>query len=152
MTTFNNQGFVLKREDGRLIADSHVSAHSKRVARTNSVLEPVPDVPELYVRLGKLEATKLSDGERAALHARAREWYVAQFGEPEAVEPAEAAVTNVTAEAGDEGEPSTPDDAEPEEWSLNDLRSRASELDIPGRSKMGREELIAAIQDAERDA
>jgi hypothetical protein len=32
---------------------------------------------------------------------------------------------------------------------LEELRARASELDIPGRSKMGREDLTAAIAEAE---
>jgi hypothetical protein len=37
---------------------------------------------------------------------------------------------------------------EPEEPTLKDLRARAKELDIEGRSKMDRDELAAAIAEA----
>jgi hypothetical protein len=34
-----------------------------------------------------------------------------------------------------------------EDWTLDDLRERASELDIEGRSSMDKDELIAALRD-----
>ena len=33
-----------------------------------------------------------------------------------------------------------------EDWSVDDLRHRAAELDIAGRSTMGKDELIAALR------
>jgi hypothetical protein len=34
-----------------------------------------------------------------------------------------------------------------EDWTVDDLRERASELDIEGRSSMDKDELIAALRD-----
>ncbi|GAB4434161.1 MAG: hypothetical protein Kow00120_00350 [Anaerolineae bacterium] len=80
MTQFNNNGFVIKRADGRLLADSHVSAFSHRVAVTHSVLEPVPGAPGLFVRLGRREVAALSGDDRAQMYDAARAWYYSVNG------------------------------------------------------------------------
>ncbi len=181
MTQFNNMGYyVVRRADGRVLADSHVSAYSRRRAVTHVRLEPVDGVPGLYVRIATRELAQVTDRERTEVHDRARAWYVEAFGAPAGVtfvtpepvvqddrpdEDTPAGVTNVTAQVGDEddlpagvtnGTPETgaADHAPPrsiDDVTLEELREIAQELDLPGRSRMDKAALFAAVYGESED-
>lgn len=51
------------------------------------------------------------------------------------------------ANAGDEGSSKGGQSPSYEDWTVDDLRERAAELDIEGRSKMDKSELIQALRD-----
>lgn len=145
MTTFNHRGYVLKRPDGRLLADSSVSAHSRRRAVTHSVLVPVPDAPGLYVRLTQPEAAQLGEAARARLFDAARDWAGVSNETPE--------MHDCVPEADDDSEllavnHDTPP-ASLDAVTLEDLQARARTLAIPGRSKMDKAALFEAVMAAE---
>ena len=163
MTTFNHQGIRVRRTDGRLLTDSHVSAYSRRLAVTNSVLAPVPDVPGLYVRLATREAARLTDRQREQIYTKARAWYEERYAPDDpALDTPEPLKEPDTAEG--EPEQPAPEDVSddpiwrtPEEFAadmaldnltLDELRDMARHLDIPGRSAMNKAQLVAAIDAA----
>jgi len=85
---FNTKGFVVIEPGGRLTWDSPVSAHSHKRVSPGGVLEAVPGVDGLFVRLLPREARQLSEAEHEALWAAALNWSTmlpasAPAGEPE---------------------------------------------------------------------
>lgn len=123
MTQFNQDGFVvIDGLTGRVLHESIRSAKTRRFVGDVSVLEPVPEIEGLFVRLGRAEAQKIRDAQRQQLYLKALDWYdqLAAIQEDPGVIPLD-------------------------EWSLDALKRWASDLDLPGRSKMNKDELIAAL-------
>lgn len=123
MTRINTKGCVVRTEEGTLLHDSVHSILTRRYVGDVSVLEPVPSVDGLFVRLGRAEAPQMTEQELATAYETALSWYI-EFVNPDA------------AHAGD-----IPLD----EWSLDELKRWAVDFDIPGRSKMNKDELVDAL-------
>lgn len=152
MTQFNSKGFVVRQSDGRLVADSHVSAYSRRRAVTHVQLEPVEDCPGLFVRIATREIAQVTDKQRADVHEQARAWYLTIDGVPDEPAPTpgvsfETPEPNADAlqdtHDGDDSTALTIDDV-----TLDELLDIARDLGIPGRSKMDKAALFEAVRQA----
>jgi len=150
---FNNNGFVLMQPDGELVWDSAVSAHSRKPVAPGGVLEAVPDAPGLFVRLLPREARQLPDADRVAAHERARAW---RAGLTEAA--GGSAIRQPFPDDGDlpaghirvdRGEGLEVIDLAAQ--TVEHLQALAKVIDLPGRSKLNRDDLIAALADAIAD-
>lgn len=126
MTAFNRDGCVLMAPGGRLIQDSAVSAHSGKHVSPGGVLESVPGVEGLYVRLLPREARQMDDAARAVVYGKATAWHA-----------------RVTAEANE----TTPSGTPPalDDLTVEQLRERAKAAGITGASKLTRAALLEAL-------
>lgn len=157
MTQFNRDGFVLMAPGGHLTWDSMVSAYSGKRVSPGGVLVPVPDADGLFVRLLPREARQLTRAEREAVFARARAWAGGLEGPhlemfPDGA-PLDATDLAETPPDDAEIEADTSADEMPQDLAaltLEQLRALAREVDLPGRSTMSKDELVAALADLDK--
>lgn len=130
MTTFNRDGCVQMAPDGRLIHDSAVSAYSGKRVSPGGVLEAVPGVPGVYVRLLPREARQLDGAARAAVYDKAKAWHARMTAE------ANGTVTS-------DMPPDSP--ASLDGLTVEQLRERARAAGLTGTSKLTRAALLEAL-------
>jgi hypothetical protein len=135
---FNRDGMVIILPGGRMLHDSMVSAQSGRMVAPGGVLEKVPGVDGLHLRLAQREARQMSKGALEALYEQARAWYQAHTDG--------VSTGNVTSTPPGISDDDGDDTQTLDDLTLADLRKLAAAADIPGRSNMNRQDLIDALR------